>query len=453
MAGLGDLLGSGSVFGQLMVWGVGQQVIGAVIAPGLTELQYLVMEGTTPVVLSPSELAQLVNRNFLSEGDAAGDAAKNGIDGSRFKHLVQLAGEAPGPAELAEALRRGLIDYEGDKNGLPGFVDGIRQGNLRDIWAPLFRELAVINPSWSDALDALLQGQISREDALHWYTLAGGNPDAFQWLFDARGSAPTPVELSVMANRGIIPWDGAGPGVVSFHQGFLEGPWRNKWEPAFRGLAAYHPPPRTVTAMVRAGSITDAQGLELLRQQGLSAELAAAYIKDAHHSTAGTSKELTKADIEQLLAAGTITPVEAEQQLTALGYDKTHADLLISGAQLKRTVSNTNAAITRVRTLYTTRKLQATAAQATLRDLGLSAAQSAELLAVWDLELGATVKQLTEAQIVSAFGYQIIDQAEAMAELQAIGYVPWDAWVLLSIKNKAPLGTPPAKGPGPVGIV
>lgn len=453
MAGLGDLFGSGSSFQQLMLWGVGQQVIGALISPGLTELQYLVMEGTTPVVLSPAELAQAVNRNFMDHAAAASDAAKNGLDGTQFSRLVELAGEAPGPAELAEALRRGLIGYDTAQGGLPSFVDGIRQGNLRDIWAPLFRELSIINPSWNDALDALLQGQLSREEALHWYTLAGGNPDAFQWLFDARGSAPTPTELSVMANRGIIPWDGEGPASVSFHQGFLEGPWRNKWEAPFRGLAAYHPPPRTVTALLRAGSITDAQALELFRQQGLSAELAAAYVKDAHHSTAATNKDLTKADIETLLADNLITPGDASNMLQALGYDKSHADLVIAGAQLKRTVSNTNAAVTRVRALYTARKLQKTAAAKTLHDLGLSTAQADELLGVWDLELGATVRQLTEAQIVQAFGYGILDQAEAQAELEAIGYTPWDAWVLLSIKNKGALGNPPARGPGPVAIV
>ena len=75
-----------------------------------------------------------------------------------------------------------------------------------------------------------------------------------------------------MARRGIIPWDGEGAGVVSFRQAFLEGPWRNKWEPYFRSLADYIPPPRTVTAMVREGAMTDADALKWYRAAGLTQE-------------------------------------------------------------------------------------------------------------------------------------------------------------------------------------
>src|SRR5581483_10386298 len=321
MAGLGDAFAKGSIGEQLLVWGVLNQLLSALIGPAVTELTYLEQETVPFYVLSPAELAQLVNRGFEDESSAAGDAAKNGISTDRFHKLVELAGEAPGPAALTEALRRGIIAEDAPTGDLPSFNDGIRQGNLRDVWAPLFKQLAVQLPSWSDALDALLEGQLDQATAEHWYKLAGGDPEAFDWLFNTRGSAPPPDMGGTMANRGITPWDGEGPQATTFQQAFLEGPWRNKWEPAMRKLMEYHPPPRTVTALLREGAITSAEAQTLLQQQGLTPELAAAYIKGSEKHTTVTTKALTKTDIESLLAGHVITEQQAHDMLVKLGFD------------------------------------------------------------------------------------------------------------------------------------
>lgn len=453
MAGLGDLFSRGSIGEQLLVWGVLNQVIGALITPGTTELQYLVLEGTTPMVLSPAELATLVNRNFMQHDAAAADAAKAGLDGTQFTRLVDLAGEAPAPGDLAEALRRGLIAESESINGLPSFSDGIRQGNLRDIWAPLMRELAIINPSMDEAIEALVQSQLTEAEARHWYTLAGGNPDAFTWLFDTHGEAPGPAALGEAANRGIIGWDGLGPASLSFEQGVHEGRARNKWEPVYRALAVYHPPPRTVTALLRAGAITDARALELFKAAGLSAADAAAYIADAHHANTRTAKNVTRGDIETLLTDHLISEAQATTMLTDQGYSAADAKLIVTAAGIKKAASQTTSAVNRIKSLYLARKLTRTAAADTLKSLGIEAAQVQSLLAVWDDELAATVKQLTEAQIAGAFAYGILDQEQAQAQLQAIGYGAWDAWVILSVRKKAALPNEPPHDVGPAAIV
>jgi hypothetical protein len=448
MAGLGDAFAKGSIGEQLLIWGVLNQLLSALISPAVTELAYLEQETLPFYVLSPAELAQLVNRGFTDEATAAGDAAKNGISGDRFRKLVDLAGEAPGPAALTEALRRGIIAEDGATGGLPSFTDGIRQGNLRDVWAPLYKALAVELPSWQDALDALLEGQLDRATAEHWYKIAGGDPDAFQWLFDTRGTSPTPDMVGTMANRGIIPWDGTGPAATTFQQAFLEGPWRNKWEPAMRRLMEYHPPPRTVVALLREGSITTAEAQTLLQQQGLTPALAAAYVKGAAKHTTTTTKALTKADIEALYNGHVITAVQAHTMLEKLGFDATEAGLITSQVDLRRTISNTNSAISRIRTLEVGRKISAADAAAALHSLGIDAAEASQLIAVWELERAATFRPLTEAQLVAAWGNGVLTQAEAESELVAIGYTAFDAWVLLSNHNKGPLPGKPPRGPG-----
>lgn len=447
--GLGGLFGRGSIGEQLFVWGLLSQVVQALTLPGIIELQQTSQAAFPNVALSPSELASLVNRGFVDLSYAADQAKLSGVDGSRLKHLVELAGEAPGPAALTEALRRGIIGYDISVGGLPSFLDGIAQGNLHNYWAPLYQALSVQLPSWSDALDALLEGQLDEATSKSWFAKAGGDPDAFTWLFNTRGTAPTPDMLGVMANRGIIPWDGTGPNTTTFRQGFLEGPWRNKWEPAMRGLMAYHPPPRTVVALLREGAIPTTEAQTLLQQQGLTPTLAAAYIKGAEKHTTVTTKTLTKTDIESLLTGHVITEAQAHDMLVKLGFDATEAALITSQVSLKRTIANTNNAITRIRTLLIGRKIDAAGAAAALKSLGVDPAGASQLIGVWELERAASFRPLTSAQITSAWDKKIITEPEALTELQAIGYTPFDAWVILSEKNGSPLAGKPPRGTGP----
>lgn len=450
MAGLGGIFERGGAAEQMFIWQVVGSIVSALMDPAISELTQVMRAQTTLEPLSPSELAALAARNYLSVDDAVSNGAKHGIDTGNMHHLIEIAGAVPPAEVLIEAVRRGLIGASDAGNGPLSLHDALVRGGLKSEWAAIYQNLIVQNPTWNDALDALLEGQISKAESLKWFKLAGGNPEAFDWLYDSRGTAPTPDMAGTMANRGIIDWDGTGPDKVTFQQAFLEGPWRNKWEPAMRRLMEYHPPPRTVTALLRSGAITQAEALTLFKQQGLSPELAAAYVKDAQHTTAASAKELTKSDIESLYQSHVITLADATKMLADLGYSDSHAKVLLSGVDLRRTISATNSAITRVRSQYTGHKITRTVAQSALTDLGLDAAQSNELLATWDIESGIVIKELTPAQIGSALHLEIVTQDEAIAELTAIGYTPWDAWVLLSVHEKVKLPNEPPRGPAPV---
>lgn len=447
MPGWGDFIGRGSVGEQLFLWGIMSQVLQALTDPYLTELQQASRETHAIEVLSPAELAAAVVRGILDTDTAHSEARKSGLDAERLDQLVRLAENVPPPEALIELYRRGLIGQEADGAGGVGLLPALTQAGMRPEWALAYSQLAVQNPTWNDALDALLEGQIDEATARHWYTIAGGNPDAFEWLFNARGTAPTPDMLGTMANRGIIPWTGGGADVVSFHQGFLEGPWRNKWEAPMRQLMVYLPPPRTVTALLRAGTITPQRALQLFEAEGLSPEDAAAYVADAapHHSQA--AHELTRAEIVDLYGTHVLTEAQAHDALVKLGYDAPTADVLLRGADVKRTISNTTAAITKVRALFVGRKIAAADAAATLKQLGIADQQASQLVALWDIERTANVKTLSEAQVVAAFKKNIITQDEATAELLGQGYSRFDVWVLLSNASGAPLPDKPAQTP------
>lgn len=453
MPGLGDLFGRGSIAEQIFVWGILNQVIQSVGAPYFTQLSYLVNQAHPVTELSPPDAASAVVRNYLTMGEGAAKARKFGVDTADFAHLVHLAGDAPGPAELAVALRRRLIPEAGTGAGATSFEQGIREGRLADKWAPMLKALAVQWPSPTDALQALLEGQVSESEGRALYERFGGDPEFFQMLFNTRGTAPSPVELGVMANRRVIPWSGTGAGATSFEQGILEGSPRNKWIPAWKELAVYLPPPRTVTAMLKNGSLTHAQALDLFTKQGLSPDLAAAYVQDAEQQASTADRNLTQTTIIGLYEARIIPQGDARNLLEALGYSPDNANYLVELADLRRAIAALNTAVARVHALYVGHKIDRKAAVAVLGQLKIPTDQISEVVHIWDLEESVNVKQLTPAQIVDAWQVGIIDQGEAQGELVALGYTPRDAWILLSIKAKAPQPNPPAAGPSPVGVI
>lgn len=453
MADKSGIFGKGSVAEQMFVYGILQNVIGSLLQPLFTGLQQNAYSNTPNMALSAAVAADLVTRGHLTRDAGADIAKKNGIDGAGFDQLISVTESAPNLSILVAAYQRGYLGLGDDSTANLSFLGGLKQNGIDPRWADIITKSIVDWPSRQEVMNALLEGQITEPVAMDWYLKAGGNPDWFQNDFNANGSAPSPVELGVMMNRGIIPAGGSGPEVVSFEQGFLEGPWRNKWLGPMQKLAHYVPPPRTITALIHEGVVDDATALKWFQGFGMDAATAAVYLKSAHSGKTSAAKALTVSNIETLYKDKLITAAEATSQLVALGYPQTAAAELIKLADFNVAHANITSAVTRIKTLYVQRKITKANATDALTKLGQAAADVASVLQVWDVEISVNVKQLTEAQIVQAYGYAIMTQSEAMGNLQAIGYTPYDAWVLLSIKNKAPLDGAPAKGPAPIGVL
>ncbi len=430
---------------RIVLWQLVGELVGSAIAPYVAILTQESFRSHPVNALTAAEAAEAVIRNLMDFASAAAEASRTGIDEERFRTLVGLAGNAPAPEAMAEALRRGFVDEA-------TYLKGIRQGRLRDEWAELVKKLATRDPSPMDALDAYLEGQLEEETAREYFVKFGGNPEHFQWLYNTRGSAPTPVQAADMANRGIIPWEGRGPEVLSFEQAFLEGPWRNKWLPAFRQAAEYLPPPRTIVAMVREGSLSHDRAIELLRKNGLAPDLAEAYLVSASAQRTQGAKDLTEAQVRTLYRDRLIPRSTAHDLLVSLGYDAQEADWLLATVEVEIAHRYLSTAVSRIHSLYVGHRLSRADAVVFLQKLGLESAEVDDLLGLWEWERAANVRLLTPSEIAQAFRYEILTQEEAQAALEALGYTPHDAWVYLSIHAKGPLPNEPAKtalAPGP----
>jgi hypothetical protein len=407
------------------------------------------IEALSVAVLSAPDAASAVVRNFMSAADGAAEAAKSGVAADIFATLVALSGDAPGPQQLAEALRRGSIPESGAGRDSISFTQGIAEGRLADKWAPVIKEIALLWPTPVQALDAALKGQITAADGLALYEKLGGDPQFYQVLLDSQGEGPTPLQAADWARRGIIPWDGTGPAVTSYAQAVKESHYRDKWAPAYRSSVQYVLPPYSVITLLKDGAITKDQATAFLQEDGASAEVIAAMIAEADATDLSAYRGLTTSSVLGMYYQQLISPADATSILESLHVSAAAVPLMLTYADLQRAIAQQNNAITRVGTLYAARKITADTAKQSLITLQVPAVAVNDIMATWQLENSINVKLLTEAQIVDAYAYDIMSEADALTELGNIGYTPYDAWVLLSIKAKAPLPGQPSPGPAP----
>ena len=456
MPGWGDLFGQGSPAGQLLLWQVGGQVIGTLLGPVLTEAQQELWQaavsgsgGTVSLALSAETLADMVVRGIRTMEEATNEAGKTGVAPSSFAQLVHQAGEPPGLEFMLEAWRRGYLEWADTGLDTPSVERGVRTSRIYNYWTPIIQKMAVVPMGVAEAVDAVVEGQITYEEGEKAAYASGIDSPTFRILVNTRGNPPSPTELNELHRRGLIPLEGTGPDATSVQQGIYEGATKDKWWHLLAALAEYLPPPRTVTALEREGVITPQEAIILYKDAGLSDTLAAAYSAAATAHKTATHKALAESSVVQLYEGKMITAAKATELLTTMGYTAEEAGFILALADHNVTTKQLTAAVTKVRTLYVGRKIDAPGARKALADLGVPGDQVTALMATWDIEAATNVRDLTPAEILDAWELTILTQDEAEAELQALGYTPWDAWVKLSIKNKGPLPNPPAKGPGP----
>lgn len=396
-------------------------------------------------VLSPPDAASAVVRNFLTEAEGQAEAAKSGVKPGTFATMVHLSGDAPGPQQLAAALRRGLIPATGTGAQSTSFAQGIAEGRLADKWAAVIRGLAVEWPTPTDALDAAVKGQLSDAEGKDLYVRLGGDLEFYPWLLASIGDSPTPLEAAALAARGIISEHGIGPDALSYDQAVKESRYRDKWGPAYRALGRHIPAPSTVATMLARRSITEAEARKYLADYDMDPAVAAAYIAQAGYEATSDYRGLTVASVVDMYANHLMERDQAVKILEALHTSKDATGLLLDYADQRYQIDSIQRSVQRIAQLYTGRKIGADTAKRTLLTLKIPAGTVDVILDNWTEQARAAVRTLTPGQVVDAWYYKLIDQAEALTELQAIGYTPYDAWVLLSLKAKAPLADKPGR--------
>lgn len=410
-------------------FGVGS-AMSAVFEPFFLDMQKAVYSIEQNRDLSPTELAALAARGWI-EPARLHDEAKNAGVAPERSDLLRRLNEVPlNVTEVLELLRRGHVDEaEADRRlhhlGVP-----------EDARAHLLR-LRTIIPTIEEALQGLLQGQIEEGEARRRYLEAGGVPDWFESAFNIRGTAPTPVQALDLANRGIIPFAGRGPDATTYEQAFLEGPWRNKWLPAFQALAEYLIPPRSIVPLLRSGAITRERAIELMARNGVSEVDALAMTEEAASGKLAADRELTKSEILRAYGDGLLDERGATEVLGGLGYEPEEAGFLLGLADFTWERRFRDASVTRIGNLYKARKITEDEAQAALASLGLPGTAMSKALALWDIERELPTADLTESQVRGAWRKGIVDEDYYRNYLTTHGFSPEEAEILVQLNAPA----------------
>jgi len=449
--GLGGLLGGTSQVTSIFIYGLFQQVLGALLQPFLTQAQYDVWKGNTLAQLSPAILADCVVRTILTEEQGAAIAANYGLDADTFHQMVLDTGEPPALEMAMSWWRRGLLPWDGGGPGTAGLLQALQTSRLRPEWYSVIPTVQYQPITAADAVNAYVRNQI---DADTYATLMNDNaykPDMAQILYDTVGRPPSPTEALHLYRIGAIPLHGTGPTVLSVQQSIMEGDIKDKWEPAFERLVNVYPGLFEILQMAKDGGLPPDQAAQLYAITGLPAAYIPYMVAAGSGAKTAAAKNLTESMVVKLYADGIIDQDQTGSMLEALGYSSDEAAMLVSQSDLQSEIKALNSAVIRVQSLYLARKITAQSASTLLTGFGVPATTAQNLVGIWQQEQAASVRVLTEAQIVDAWKYDIIDQPTAQAYLEGLGYSPFDAWVLISIKAEAAQPNQPAEGAGVTG--
>jgi hypothetical protein len=418
----------------IVIWGVLMQLASPLLEPTVTDIRQRVWPNAPLRAMDPAQAIDAAIKGHLTEAEARAILKIWGFDQPVFDPLLASAGEPPSWDVLLAAWRRGFILKEGLGPDATSLEQGIRESRLKNKWTTMIEQLQWRLPDPSTVIEGWLRAQIQEPEARDLLRKQGVDQETGTLMFNSAGRPPGPMELIELWRRKFIPRDGLGPDQLTLQQGFFETDLKNKWFETWTHLAEYLPPPRTITALVREGAMTDAQAKELYEKSGLSPELAAIYISAAHHQRTTADKELAKADVLTLFRDRLIARPVAEQLLETLHYSRESADFLLSMEDFREAAALYQGAVNRLRSLFLRRKLEGTPLHTALKDLGVPEAQLTVLIDRWTIERQQLVEQMTAAEWVTAAFYGIISQADALDGLHSLGWHPWDAWVRLGVR-------------------
>lgn len=428
---------------SIVIWQIFGQLAGAILEPITTEARQAADSLLPNQTLSPADAVDAVIKGHWSVEQGAAEASNSGINKDRFAKLVEIAGEPLALELLLEAWRRGFIPKDGLGPESVSLQQGIFESRLKNKWEPIIERLQFRLADPGVVIEGWLRAQLDEPEARDRLRQAGIADDVATLMYKAAGRPPSPQELLELWHRGKIPLNGRGGDTLSVEQGFLETDLKNKWWPVWPALGEYLPPPRTVTAMLREGALTEAQGKALFEKAGLPPELVAAYLAAASHQKTAASKELAKSDILAAYADGFLDRPAATTLLGHLRYTPAEAALELEIVDFRKTKALLDSAITRIKGQYIARKITKQTATTALAQLGQSPGGTSRLFAVWDVERVNLVVRLTPAQWAKAVKEGWISAEQGLSQLQGLGYSPFEAWVALSNALNAPATASP----------
>ena len=363
-----DLIDDGA-FGRA----IGEEAIDAAwIAP---------LRGLKERLLSPAELANARQQEFIDDGRLHGEGHLQGYTAERMDLMFKMAGLPPGPMDGLTLLRRGLIT-ESDYRAL--VAEGHTKTKYTDALLGLERHIL----SQTDAANLWLRGWITEAQAKSIGAQNGYDAEAMDLLYKNRGRPATVRQAHIgFARGGRLP--GAGDDErETIRRSVEESNIRTEWFDILYAQRYTYPSAFVLRALATDGTFTQAQTQQILIESGWKPEWATAAAEKWSGGGAGPSTKWADRAKSQLFSAA-------------------HSDYMDGNAD-------------------------ESAARAMLTRIGATGAEQDSIIAIWEMERNRTRRDLTQAQILRLYKKAIWTQEQALAALDDLGMDVADATALLA---------------------
>lgn len=371
-------------------------------------------------------------RGHATVAEATQLAERAGLDPADVPIAFANAGNPLPLTQLLEALRRGFI-------GEAEFIHGFKQSRYRDEWAATALKISFSPMSTADAIEASIQGWLTKDQARKITHENGLEPSMFDPLWNTAGMPLSRTEVEELYNRGQI-------GLATVKQALKESRLKDKYINDAVQLHVRFPQPREVVTALTDGVVTREAATDMLADQGFDKATVAMLIATGEVKSTGPHRQLMTAEISALYADRIISRDTASDMLTHLHYTAESAGLILRLADYTRQRRILDSGITLIRTHFLAHRIDETTAASDLQAMGLPPSTSDTYLRVWRLDRLAHPRQLSEAQIVKANKLALFvtdptltaeqrTQANydaALARLVRLGYDGDDAGLLLA---------------------
>jgi hypothetical protein len=327
--------------------------------------------GGSPPFTPPVELVDI---DTLEEFQAGG------VPPARARVLAELVGLPPGPMELLEMWRRGIITETAVEHG-------IREGHTKTKWTSALKALRHPVLSARDYAELWLRGWLTEAEAKAGGELTGYLPRDMELLYLNRGRPATTHQVHIGYARGGTYQGENLTEREAFARAVRNSNIRTEYTDILWAGRFTYPSAFVVRALAQDGTFNEAQTRNILLESGWRDDYAA--LAAGKWAGGGTSTGGKWADRSRSQAWSTI-----------------HSS-------------------------FTSRQVDESEARAALELLGIPFAEVETILDVWNIEAAFVRRELTPAQVKAAYKKANYSRDVAIAELEERGYSFADAGTYL----------------------
>lgn len=406
------------------------------------------MAAYRPTLMSLAELSEAWRRGVVTDEQSRSTLRAAGYSDNAIEALLRLRAALVDPGSALELLRRGDIDegeyarrmreqgYSAEDTAalaglryfLPPVQDVIRF-MVREVFTPEVRARFGQDEGFPENVLPLARRLGIRDEDMRAYWAAHWqlpSPEqGFQMLQRAVETGATEEDLDTLLRAlDVMPF------------------WREKLK-----AIAYNPVTRVDVRRLHKLGLLDHDGMvdryQRIGYTAADAELLAQFTEKLNATEDDDALEPFRAGLRtaarSLYVDGLIDASEVAEVFAALGYTPEQAQAFTHEAMFARDADVAREYAAAVKTMYVRGDVDDAGALTRLQAAGLSQATAERIVGPWRVlrearELSADEKQerdLTRADVTGAYGDHIIDRAEAVTMLEALGYSDAEAGVLL----------------------